>query len=729
MKKFFFLIILIIVFLLTLGAIYLSVVGHQTSKFNSRIIKEVKQKDPKIELQLEKIKIKLDIKKFQLFFSTKKPKIKYQNIKIPVTEIKIYSKISKILSSKIEVNQITFKLEKFKIENIQKIAIRIKPSNFKAYLLNNLKKGEVEKVSFDLNMDEDWNIISYKVNGVIKKVNIKIKNYFTIKDISFNFILDNNLALINSINATYNGIEVTKGSIDVDRRKNLEIKGKINTSYNLKETQLNKQFTKVKFFKENKIQVKGSLLHEFNLKINNNYKIVDYNYKSTGIISQSQLILNNVIKNQFLKKEIKKVLFKKIKLEIRLNKKNKNLLLLDGLYSTNNSDYKKFKIRNNLKKKNQNFDIDLDLTEKIFFDLINFKTDLNKNNNLKTKFSIKNNKVFFKSIDFSEGKNAISVKELLLNNKNEVVKLVSLNLLTLKNNKENNNLKIIFGKKISIFGKIYDSSNLLKLLSADNKSNLLKNFTKEVEIKIENLITSSQIPLKNFNLIGLIEKGKFNKMSAKSEFSEGLYLDISLKKDLNNKKILEVYSDSPEALLSEYKFFEGINGGKLLYRSIIDKNNSVSKLTIEDFKIIKAPAFATLLTLADLSGVADILSGKGISFDFLEINLKDDSNVTTVEEILALGTSVSLQMDGYIEKKTGLISLSGTLVPAKTLNSLVSKIPVIGNILVGDKIGEGVFGVSFKIKGLPGRVKTSINPVKTITPRFITRALEKAKKK
>jgi hypothetical protein len=475
--------------------------------------------------------------------------------------------------------------------------------------------------------------------------------------------------------------------------------------------------------------VKGSLLHEFNLKINNNYKIVDYNYKSTGIISQSQLILNNVIKNQFLKKEIKKVLFKKIKLEIRLNKKNKNLLLLDGLYSTNNSDYKKFKIRNNLKKKNQNFDIDLDLTEKIFFDLINFKTDLNKNNNLKTKFSIKNNKVFFKSIDFSEGKNAISVKELLLNNKNEVVKLVSLNLLTLKNNKENNNLKIIFGKKISIFGKIYDSSNLLKLLSADNKSNLLKNFTKEVEIKIENLITSSQIPLKNFNLIGLIEKGKFNKMSAKSEFSEDQYLDISLKKDLNNKKILEVYSDSPEALLSEYKFFEGINGGKLLYRSIIDKNNSVSKLTIEDFKIIKAPAFATLLTLADLSGVADILSGKGISFDFLEINLKDDSNVTTVEEILALGTSVSLQMDGYIEKKTGLISLSGTLVPAKTLNSLVSKIPVIGNILVGDKIGEGVFGVSFKIKGLPGRVKTSINPVKTITPRFITRALEKAKKK
>ena len=72
--------------------------------------------------------------------------------------------------------------------------------------------------------------------------------------------------------------------------------------------------------------------------------------------------------------------------------------------------------------------------------------------------------------------------------------------------------------------------------------------------------------------------------------------------------------------------------------------------------------------------------------------------------------------------------MSGTLVPAKTLNSLVSKIPVVGNILVGDKIGEGVFGVSFKMKGLPGDVKTTVNPVKTLTPRIITRALEKMKK-
>ena len=117
-----------------------------------------------------------------------------------------------------------------------------------------------------------------------------------------------------------------------------------------------------------------------------------------------------------------------------------------------------------------------------------------------------------------------------------------------------------------------------------------------------------------------------------------------------------------------------------------------------------------------------------MTFDSLEIHLKDDNNVTTIEEILALGPSVSFRMDGYIEKKSGLVSLRGTLVPAKMLNSLISKIPVVGKILVGSKAGEGVFGVSFKMKGLPGKVKTTVNPIKTLTPRFISRAIEKMKK-
>jgi hypothetical protein len=47
-------------------------------------------------------------------------------------------------------------------------------------------------------------------------------------------------------------------------------------------------------------------------------------------------------------------------------------------------------------------------------------------------------------------------------------------------------------------------------------------------------------------------------------------------------------------------------------------------------------------------------------------------------------------MEGYQDNK--LTSLRGTLIPAKTLNKLISKIPVLGNIIIPKEIGEGLFG-------------------------------------
>jgi len=83
-------------------------------------------------------------------------------------------------------------------------------------------------------------------------------------------------------------------------------------------------------------------------------------------------------------------------------------------------------------------------------------------------------------------------------------------------------------------------------------------------------------------------------------------------------------------------------------------------------------------------------------------------------------------MEGYLNKET--TSLRGTLVPAKTLNKMISKIPVLGDIIIPKEIGEGMFGVSFKIKGPSGKVKTIINPIRTITPRFIQKIIDRNKK-
>ena len=141
----------------------------------------------------------------------------------------------------------------------------------------------------------------------------------------------------------------------------------------------------------------------------------------------------------------------------------------------------------------------------------------------------------------------------------------------------------------------------------------------------------------------------------------------------------------------------------------------------------EVPALTKLLTLASLQGIADLLTGEGIRFNEFEMKFNNNKGLMTIEEIYSLGPSISILMDGYIQKDD-LISLRGTLVPATTINKVIGSIPLLGDILVGKKTGEGVFGVSFKIKGYPKDLKTTVNPIKTLTPRFITRTLENLKR-
>ena len=103
--------------------------------------------------------------------------------------------------------------------------------------------------------------------------------------------------------------------------------------------------------------------------------------------------------------------------------------------------------------------------------------------------------------------------------------------------------------------------------------------------------------------------------------------------------------------------------------------------------MINAPGVIKLLSLADLGGLADLAEGEGLSFDVLEVDMEKTKDLLKLNEILALGPSMSVLIEGYQDDR-GLTSLKGTLVPAKTLNKMISKIPVIGNIVIPKSVTQ-----------------------------------------
>jgi len=224
-----------------------------------------------------------------------------------------------------------------------------------------------------------------------------------------------------------------------------------------------------------------------------------------------------------------------------------------------------------------------------------------------------------------------------------------------------------------------------------------------------------------------VKNNKVVKAEISALFDKNENLSFTINTNNNGEKITTLFSSRAKPLVKKYKFIKGFEEGYLdFYSSKID-NVSISKLKIYNFKLKELPALTKLLTLASLQGIADTLSGEGIRFDEFEMNFTNKDKLMTIDEIYAIGPAISILISGYVEEDK-LISLRGTLVPATTLNKTIGSVPFLGKILVGDKIGEGVFGVSFKIKGPPKNLVTTVNPIKTLTPRFITRTLEKIKK-
>ena len=100
-------------------------------------------------------------------------------------------------------------------------------------------------------------------------------------------------------------------------------------------------------------------------------------------------------------------------------------------------------------------------------------------------------------------------------------------------------------------------------------------------------------------------------------------------------------------------------------------------------------------------------------------------NLQWIIECYGTGPSLGFIIEGRVGKDN-FTSLSGSLAPANTINNIVRGIPIIGKVLTGKK-GDGIFGASFKIKGTK-ELKTEVNPIRTITPRFVQRFLAVFKK-
>ena len=472
----------------------------------------------------------------------------------------------------------------------------------------------------------------------------------------------------------------------------------------------------------------NSIEFEFNKK----NTIEKYKLNSNLKISKLEISHNGSNLKRFLPEYKDIIIFKDNLIEININKKIKDIKL-KGLYSLNNNLSDSYKI--DLIQNSETLDFDANINLNNLF--LNFKSlDYKKNKKINSNLIIKGrykDDLKFNQIEYKENLNTIQASNITLSKKYKIKNIDSVILNYENLNQKLNNIK--FQKKndnrYKLSGSEFDAqlliSNYLKGENTNNIFERFENINANISVELNNIFIDKNSKLTN--LVGeiLLKKNDVISAEIRSKINNKNDFSLSIKTNSRDEKVTNLFIEEPEPFIKNYKFIKGFTEGKLSYGSIEKNNETKANLKIFDFKVQDVPVLAKLLTLASLQGIADILTGEGIRFNEFEMNYESKQSLTNINEMYAIGPAISILMEGYIDRNK-LTSLRGTLVPATTINKTISKIPLLGDILVGKKVGEGVFGVSFKIKGPPKDLKTSVNPIKTLTPRFITRTLEKLKK-
>src|SRR5260370_39738178 len=111
-----------------------------------------------------------------------------------------------------------------------------------------------------------------------------------------------------------------------------------------------------------------------------------------------------------------------------------------------------------------------------------------------------------------------------------------------------------------------------------------------------------------------------------------------------------------------------------------------------------------------------MLSGEGIPVDRLAAKYTCADGKLAVAEEKALGGAIGINISqGVLDLKADTIDLSGTVAPAYTVNSLLGRIPLLGDVLAGGE-GQGIFAVNFRIRGPTDEPKVSVNPLCIVAP-------------
>ncbi|MDG4575866.1 MAG: AsmA-like C-terminal region-containing protein [Defluviicoccus sp.] len=221
-------------------------------------------------------------------------------------------------------------------------------------------------------------------------------------------------------------------------------------------------------------------------------------------------------------------------------------------------------------------------------------------------------------------------------------------------------------------------------------------------------------------LTAVREKGVWSPVRGAAKVANGSAVTVALRPDTAGRRRLTVEAEDAGTTLQALGLFDDLRGGRLAmtgtYADTEPERPLTGRLRIKDYQIVNAPLLARLLNIMALTGIADALRGEGISFSTLDAPFTWRAGTLLLTDAKAHGTSLGLTASGTVEVETERVDVKGTIVPFYVINSLLGRLPLIGDLFTGGEAGGGVFAATYAVSGPLGDPHIWINPLSIVGP-------------
>lgn len=243
--------------------------------------------------------------------------------------------------------------------------------------------------------------------------------------------------------------------------------------------------------------------------------------------------------------------------------------------------------------------------------------------------------------------------------------------------------------------------------------------------KIDKLDLREGFSLQGVDLALEFSGPDLQKLSLEGTNLKGGEIRFGLTENDAGKRELSAYVGDAGGLFSGLFGMSFVEGGILRADGVLGATGEATELlvTIKDARLKRAPLLTQILSLASLRGLTDVMSGEGVLFTDVRLPLRIDERGFYLKGVKASGPAMGLTANGYILDNGENIAMDGVLVPSFGVNSALGGIPIIGDLFVSRE-GEGVFAITYSVRGSLAEARISVNPLSGLLPGVLRRIFE-----